>query len=87
LRRLRELHLTTDDQVQSRMPLGLDVRTHDTGERTLVGDGQRGIAQLRGTSHQLFGVRRTAQKAEVAATVEFGVAGKHVRFSISSDCI
>ncbi len=67
------MHLATDNQVQLRMTLGFDVRTHDTGERTLIRDRQRRITQPRRTRHQFLGVRRTAQKAEIAAAVEFGV--------------
>jgi hypothetical protein len=39
-----QLHLRADDQRQAQAPR-LGMRTHHTGERALVGDGQRGIAQ------------------------------------------
>jgi hypothetical protein len=71
----REAHLRTDDQVQSAF-LGLRMGADDARERTFVGERERAVAQRSGTQHQLFGVRGTRQKAEVAAAVEFGVTGK-----------
>ncbi len=77
LRRRRQPHLAADDQMQSRMALRLDMRAHHAGERALVGDRNRGVAQLRGAHDQLFRVRGTGQEAEIAAAVKFSVTGEH----------
>ncbi len=69
-------HLCPDDELE-RVLFGGDVRTHDPGERALVGDCQRGVAQLRRTFDQLLGVRGAAQEAEVGEAVQLGVGGGH----------
>jgi hypothetical protein len=50
------------------------MRPHHARQGTVVGDGQRRVAPFLRSSDQLFGVRGTAQKAEVAAAVELGVS-------------
>ncbi len=85
----RQAHLRADDQARQRMrrrgglaaraqaralAFDLEVRAHHAGERALVGEGQRRVAELPGALHQLAGVRRPAQEAEVAAAVQLGVA-------------
>lgn len=74
-RLLHQLHVAADDQRHAE-PHGFGMGTHRTGERALVGDGQRRIAQGLCTLDQLFGVRGTAQEAEVAAAKELGVTGE-----------
>ncbi len=81
-RRVRELQLGADDQVQPRA-LGLGVRTHHAGQRTFVGDGQRTVAQRVRTLHQFFRKRRAAEEAEVAAAVQLGIGGEHGRSGMS----
>ena len=66
-------HLAADDELASCLRLGLDVRAHDARQRTLVGDGERAIAERGRAQHQLLGVRGTRQEAEVAAAVKLGV--------------
>ena len=67
-----EAHLGADDQVH--LPrLGLDVRAYHSGERALVGDGDRAVAERGRALHQLLRVRGPGQEAEVAAAVELGV--------------
>jgi len=54
--------------------LRLEVRAHDAGERALVGDRERAVAERGGALDQLLRVRRAGQEAEVALAVELGVA-------------
>ena len=54
--------------------LRLDVRAHDAGERALVGDRERAVAERGGALDQLLRVRGAGQEAEVAAAVKLGVA-------------
>ncbi len=51
--------------------------TDDTSDRAFVGDGQGGVAKLRGTLDELFRVRSAAQKREVGEAMKLGVAGEH----------
>ena len=74
----RQADLAADDEVQL-LRLRLDVRAHDAGERALVGDRERAVAERRGALDQLLGVRGAGQEAEVAAAVELGVAREHGR--------
>ena len=62
-----------DQQVQLMLLRG-HVGPHDAGQRVAVGDGQGRVAEFGGTLHQLFGVRRAAEKREVGEAVEFGVS-------------
>ena len=71
--RQRQAHLAADDEVQL-LRLGLDVRANDAGERALVGDRERAVAERGGALDQLLRVRRAGQEAEVAAAVKLGVA-------------
>ena len=68
-----EADLAADDERQL-LRLRLDVRAHDAGERALVGDRDRAVAERGGALDQLLGMRRARQEAEVAATVKLGVA-------------
>ena len=49
-----------------------DVRAHDPGDRALVGDGERLVAERVGALHQLFRMRGAAQEREVGAAVKAG---------------
>ena len=49
--------------------------TDHGGERALVGDRERGVAQFGSTLDQFLRMRGTGQKAEIAAAVQLGVAG------------
>ena len=51
------------------------VRAHHARERALVGDRERGVAQLPRLHDQLLRMRGAAQEAEVAQAVELGVRG------------
>jgi hypothetical protein len=77
-RRQREADLAADDEMELTR-LRLDVRAHHAGERALVGDRQRAVAQLRGPLDQLLGMRGAGQEAEVAAAVELGVRREGAR--------
>jgi hypothetical protein len=66
--------LGADDQVQTALG-GLLVGVHHARQRALVGDGQRGVAQLARAIDQFLGRRGAGEEAEVAATVQFGVGG------------
>ena len=68
-----ETDLAADDQRQL-LRLRLDMGAHDAGERALVGDRDCAVAERGGALHQLLGVRRARQEAEVAAAVKLGVA-------------
>ena len=74
----RQPHLGADDQVQAE-PLGLAMCAHHAGQRALVGDGQRRVAELVRTGNQLFRVRRPGEKSEVAAAMQLGVGGQALR--------
>ena len=74
--RVGELHLGADDQVQPQA-LGLGVRAHHAGQRTLVGERQRTVTQRLRARDQFLGVRGAAEEAEVAAAVQLGVGGEH----------
>jgi len=69
----RQAHLAADDEVQL-LRLRLEVRAHDAGERALVGDRERAVAERGGALDQLLRVLRAGQEAEVALAVELGVA-------------
>jgi hypothetical protein len=71
----REAHLAADDEVQL-LRLRLDVRADDAGERALVGDRERAVAERGGALDQLLRVRRAGQEAEVALAVELGITGE-----------
>lgn len=64
--------ITADDQRQTQ-PGSFQMRTHDTGERALVGERQRGVTQCLRAGDQFLGVRGPAQETEVAAAEKFGV--------------
>ena len=68
--------LGADDERQPGVACA-QMRTHDAGKRTLVGDRQRRIAERLRALDQLFGMRGAAQEREVRDAVQFGVAGKH----------
>ena len=55
------------------MPHVLEVRAHHAGERALVGEGQRRVAELPGALHQFAGVRGPGEEAEVAAAMQLGI--------------
>ena len=70
--RVRQLHLAADDEPHLQA-IDLGVGAHDAGQRALVGDRQRAVAQRLRPRDQLLGVRGAAQEAEVAAAVKLGV--------------
>ena len=73
-----ETKLAADDERQAAL-FGFDMRAHDAGERTFIGDRQRLVAQLVRPRDQLLGVRRTAQEGEIGNTVQLGVGHVHSR--------
>ncbi len=64
--------LGTEDEAQAAC-LRLLVRAHRAGERALVGQGERLVAERMRARHQLLGVRCAAQEAEVRKAVQLGV--------------
>ena len=74
---LPELDLAADDQVQRQLLLlHMRVGAHDAGERTFIGDGKRAVAQARGALDELLGTRGTGEEAEIAAAMQFRIAGQ-----------
>ena len=65
-----EFELGADDELDAVLSRS-QVRLGQAGERTLVGDGDGRIAELRGPLDQLFRMRSAAQEAVVAQAVEF----------------
>ena len=65
-------HFAANEQWQPGR-LGCDMRSHHTGERTLIGDGQCGIAQFERPLHQFFRMRSATQKTEIRQTVQLGI--------------
>ena len=57
------------------MLLGGHVSAHDAGERALIGERERAVAEALGLFDQLLGLRSAAQKGEIAQGVQFGVHG------------
>jgi len=78
LRQQHQLHTAhqqqfrADEQLESGLLRG-HVRPHDAGEGTLVGDGERRIAERLRARHQLFRMRGAAQEAEIGDAVQFGI--------------
>jgi hypothetical protein len=72
---LMQCELGADQERQAGAPCG-QVGTHHPGQRTFIGDRQRGIAQRLGAFDQFFGMRGATQEGEVADAVQFGV-GEH----------
>jgi hypothetical protein len=68
-----EADLAADHERQL-LRLRLDMGAHDAGERALVGDRDRAVAERGGALDQFLGVRRARQEAEVATAVKLGVA-------------
>ena len=79
-------HLAADDEMQL-LRLGLDMGAHDAGERALVGEGERAVAERSGALDQLFGVRGARQEAEVAAAVKLGVRRKHGAMTVMAAAV
>ena len=75
LRAIGEPEFAADQQLEADL-LGCDVGTHDAGERALIGDRQRGVAEFGGAHDQFLRVRGAAQEAEVGNAMQFGVAGQ-----------
>jgi hypothetical protein len=59
-------------------PLHCGVRAHDAGERALVRDRERRVAEARGALDELLGLRRAAQERERRQAVELGVGEEGV---------
>ena len=76
-RHRRQLHLAADHHVQPVLA-PRHMRAHRAGQRALVGDRERLVAQRLRALDQFVRMRRAGQKAEVAATVELGVVGELV---------
>ena len=55
------------------LAFGLFMCAHHAGDRTFVGDRDRGIAQLRRACDQLFGMRGAGEEAEVGTAVQLCV--------------
>ena len=66
--------LGADDQREIAFP-GRRVGTHHARQGALVGDGDGGVAELRGPQHQLLRVGGAAEKAEIGDRVQLGVTG------------
>ncbi len=73
------LHLehTADQQLDRAagfvLSLGFLVRAHHAGDRAFIGDGNGGVAQLRGARDEFFRMRRADEEAEVRAAVQLGI--------------
>ncbi len=68
-----------DDELQGCAPSHLlhrHVRPHHARHRTLIGDGQRAVAELLRPLHQLRGSRCAAQEGEVAEAVQLRIGGR-----------
>ena len=70
-----EPDLAADDQCQPGLPRRL-VGAHDAGQRALVGDRQRRVADRFRALEQLAGPRRPAPEAEIAQAVQLGIGGQ-----------
>src|SRR5215207_9358959 len=53
------------------------VGAHHSGDRALIRDRQRPIAELKGAHHELLGMRGAAQESEITQAVKLGVLGRH----------
>jgi hypothetical protein len=64
------------------------VRLDDAGQRALVGDGQRAVAERMGLRHQLARVRGAALEGEIRQAVQLGIAGRltHCRAHCHRPC-
>jgi hypothetical protein len=51
--------------------------THHTGQRTLIGDGQGGIAEGIGSLYQLLRKGGAAQETEIGDTVQLGIGRQY----------
>ena len=72
-RAVRQLDLAADNQLQSTGP-GPAVGPHHPGQGAEVGQGP--VAQFTGPFHQFLRVGGGAQKTEIGAAVQLGVAGQ-----------
>jgi hypothetical protein len=68
-------HLGADDEPDTALLRG-EMRAHDPGQRALVGEGNRRVAELRRLEHQLLRVGGALQEAEIGQAVQLGVAGR-----------
>ena len=64
------------DQLQTAF-LRREMRAHAAGERTLVGQRERSIAERVGALDELLRMRGAAQEAEVGNAMQFGVGRLH----------
>src|ERR1700722_20875516 len=69
----RKAKLTAYEQFETRI-LGCVVRAYDAGERALIRDRKRRIAELFGARDKLVRMRGAALKAEIARAQELGIA-------------
>ena len=70
--------LRAQQQLQPEFP-GLRMRPHHPGHRTLVGDGQRCVAQRGRARHQFFRQRGAALEAETGEAMQLGI-GRQIGF-------
>ena len=54
------------------------MRFDHSGERALIGDGQRGIAAGSGSLHEFLGMGGATEKAVVTQAVKFGVRHRRI---------
>ena len=73
--RVRQVEMGADNQRQRRF-FRFRVGTHHAGQRTLIGQRQRRIAEPDGALHQLFGVRGTLQESKIRQAKQLGVIGQ-----------
>ena len=69
---VREPELAADDERQARLARG-GMGPHDAGERALVGQRERGVAERLRTLDEFRRVRRAAQEREVADAVQLRI--------------
>jgi hypothetical protein len=72
--RMLQMEMGADDERQ--LPLRFRMRAHDAGQRALVGDRQRRIAQLHRPRHQFLRVRRPLQEGEVRQAEQLRILGQ-----------
>ena len=72
---VRHTKMRADQQFDARF-LCRDMRANDPRKRTLVGNGDRLVSQLRCARDQFLGVRSALQEGEVGRALQLGIAGQ-----------
>lgn len=75
-RRIGEIEPRAGKEAQPRL-FGGNMRAHHASQRVAVGEGERREPQLLRPQHQLFGVRRAPQEAEIARRRQLGKVVSH----------